>query len=58
MLNEKADEIHSQATAEALVKLCETNAQKQEALTAAAIAVDALNLLLDGVYEEYCQVVN
>ena len=57
-VHEKADEIHSQATAEALVKLCETNTQKQEALTAAAIAVDALNLLLDGVYEEYCQVVN
>ena len=57
-VHEKADEIHSQVTREALVKLCETNAQKQEALTAAATAVDALNLLLDGVYEEYCQVVN
>ncbi|NEP03941.1 MAG: CADD family putative folate metabolism protein [Okeania sp. SIO2G4] len=57
-VHEKADEIHSQVTREALVKLCETDAQKQEALTAAATAVDALNLLLDGVYEEYCQVVN
>ena len=57
-VHEKADEIHSQVTREALVKLSETNAQKQEALTAAATAVDALNLLLDGVYEEYCQVVN
>ena len=57
-VHEKADEIHSKVTKEALVKLCETDAQKQEALTAAATAVDALNLLLDGVYEEYCQALN
>ena len=57
-VHEKADEIHSKVTKEALVKLCETDAQKKEALAAAATAVDALNLLLDGVYEEYCQAVN
>ncbi|MEM1172261.1 MAG: CADD family putative folate metabolism protein [Cyanobacteria bacterium P01_H01_bin.35] len=57
-VHEKADEIHSKVTKEALVKLCETDAEKQEALAAAAKAVDALNLLLDGVYEEYCQAVN
>ena len=57
-VHEKADEIHSKVTKEALVKLCETDAQKEEALAAAATAVDALNLLLDGVYEEYCQAVN
>jgi len=57
-VHEKADEIHSKVTKEALVKLCETDVQKQEALAAAATAVDALNLLLDGVYEEYCQAVN
>ncbi len=57
-VHEKADEIHSQVTREALVKFCETAPQKQEALAAAATAVNALNLLLDGVYEEYCQAVN
>ncbi|MBD2579746.1 CADD family putative folate metabolism protein [Oscillatoria sp. FACHB-1406] len=53
-VHEKADEIHSQMTREALAKLCQTEAQQQQALEATKEAVVALNLLLDGVYESYC----
>jgi pyrroloquinoline-quinone synthase len=53
-VHEKADEIHSQMTREALVKLCQTDEQKKQALSATKEAVVALNLLLDGVYEMYC----
>ncbi|HLO47969.1 MAG TPA: CADD family putative folate metabolism protein [Kamptonema sp.] len=54
-VHEKADEFHSQATREALLELCQTEEQKQQALSAAETAACALNLLLDGVYEAYCQ---
>ncbi|MDY6783212.1 MAG: CADD family putative folate metabolism protein [Cyanobacteriota bacterium] len=53
-VHEQADEIHSQMTREALVELCETDEQEQQALSAIEEAVAALNLLLDGVYEAYC----
>ncbi|MEL7036170.1 MAG: CADD family putative folate metabolism protein [Cyanobacteria bacterium J06592_8] len=54
-VHEKADEIHSQMTRDALVKLCSTDEQKQAAISATQEAVFAFNLLLDGVYEQYCQ---
>jgi len=54
-VHEKADEIHSQMTRKALLQLCQTTEQQEAALEAAQKAVDAFNLLLDGVYEEYCQ---
>ena len=54
-VHEKADKLHSQATREALLQLCQTEEAKQEALLAAEKATFALNLLLDGVYETYCQ---
>ncbi|MGF1491732.1 MAG: CADD family putative folate metabolism protein [Microcoleaceae cyanobacterium] len=54
-VHEKADEIHSQVTREALVDLCETPEQQREALAAVEQAVVALNLLLDGVHETFCQ---
>ncbi len=53
-VHEKADEIHRTVTREALIRLCETDQQKEVALDAAREAADALNLLLDGVYETYC----
>ncbi|MCC3412845.1 MULTISPECIES: CADD family putative folate metabolism protein [unclassified Microcoleus] len=54
-VHEKADEFHSEATREALLQVCETEEAQQEALLAAQKATFALNLLLDGVYETYCQ---
>ncbi|VXD20097.1 PqqC-like protein [Planktothrix serta PCC 8927] len=54
-VHEKADEIHSQMTRKALLQLCQTTEKQEAALDAAQKAVDAFNLLLDGVYEEYCQ---
>ena len=54
-VHEKADEVHSQMTRDALVKLCATDEQKQEAISAAQDAVFAFNLLLDGIYDQYCQ---
>lgn len=53
-VHEKADEIHSQMTREALAKLCQSDEQKQQAIAATQEAVAAFNLLLDGVYETYC----
>lgn len=53
-VHETADEFHSQATREALLQLCKTEEQKQQALFAAQKATFAFNLLLDGVYETYC----
>lgn len=53
-VHEHADEIHRTVTREALAKLCQTDNQKESALDAAREAADALNLLLDGVYENYC----
>jgi pyrroloquinoline-quinone synthase len=38
-----------------LLQLCETEEAQQEALLAAEKATSALNLLLDGVYQTYCQ---
>ncbi|CAD5965032.1 MULTISPECIES: CADD family putative folate metabolism protein [Planktothrix] len=54
-VHEKADEIHSQMTRKALLQLCQTTEQQQAALDSVQTAVNAFNLLLDGVYEEYCQ---
>ena len=54
-VHEKADKFHSQATREALLQLCKTEEQQQQALEATEKAAQALNLLLDGVYETYCQ---
>lgn len=53
-VHETADEIHSQVTREALVHLCVTEDQKEVAIDAAREAADAINLLLDGVYEMFC----
>ncbi len=53
-VHEHADEIHRTVTREALAKLCQTDEQKESALDSAREAADALNLLLDGVYENYC----
>jgi len=53
-VHEHADIIHRQVTRDALVRLCTTDEQKVIALDAAREAADALNLLLDGVYETYC----
>ena len=54
-VHEKADEIHSKMTRDALVKLCATEEEKQAAISATQDAVFALNLLLDGIYQQYCQ---
>lgn len=53
-VHEHADEIHREVTREALVRLCQTDEQREIAFDAAREAADALNLLLDGVYETYC----
>lgn len=53
-VHEKADEIHRTVVREALTRLCETDEQRELALDAAREAADALNLLLDGVFETYC----
>ncbi len=50
----EADIIHSQVTREALAKMCTTAEQQEAALDATREAADAFNLLLDGVYENYC----
>ncbi|MCS6965322.1 MAG: CADD family putative folate metabolism protein [Candidatus Kapabacteria bacterium] len=49
-----ADEIHRAVVREALAQLCATESERQRALEAACEAADALNLLLDGVYQTYC----
>lgn len=53
-VHEHADEIHRQVTREALVRICRTEEQQVAALDAAREAADAINLLLDGVYEKWC----
>ncbi len=53
-VHEHADEIHRTVTREALVRMCQTDEQKQAALDAAREAADAFNLLLDGVYNTWC----
>ncbi|MES2765483.1 MAG: CADD family putative folate metabolism protein [Bacteroidota bacterium] len=53
-VHEKADEVHRAVTREALVRMCQTDPQKEAALDAAREAADAVNLLLDGIYENYC----
>lgn len=53
-VHEKADEIHSRVTRQALAKLCDTPEAQAEAIAATETATKALNLLLDGVYESYC----
>jgi pyrroloquinoline-quinone synthase len=53
-VHEHADEIHRTVTREALVRMCQSDEQKQAALDAAREAADAFNLLLDGVYNTWC----
>jgi pyrroloquinoline-quinone synthase len=54
-VHQKADRVHSAVTRAALQKLCDTDGRRAEALEAAREAVGALNLLLDGVVQAYCQ---
>lgn len=54
-VHEQADAIHRQVTREALSDLCITEADQEATITATREAADALNLLLDGVYANYCQ---
>lgn len=54
-VHQTADEIHSKVTREALDKLCDTPEKQAQALASAEQAADALNLLLDGVWETHCQ---
>ncbi len=53
-VHEEADVIHSRVTREALVRMCPTEKEQNVALEAAREAADAINLLLDGIYETYC----
>ena len=53
-VHEHADEIHRQVTRDALQRICRTEEQQIMALDAAREAADAINLLLDGVYEKWC----
>ncbi|MEO6948180.1 MAG: CADD family putative folate metabolism protein [Ginsengibacter sp.] len=53
-VHEHADVIHRTVTREALVRLCQTDSEKEASLESARKAADAMNLLLDGVYENYC----
>lgn len=53
-VHEEADVLHSQVTRDALCRLCDTPEKMEEALDAAREAADAINLLLDGVYETHC----
>jgi pyrroloquinoline-quinone synthase len=41
-------------TRDALVRICRTEEQQRIALDAAREAADAINLLLDGIYERWC----
>jgi len=54
-VHQEADVVHRQVTQSTLAKLCQTPEQQQAVLKAAEQAADALNLLLDGVYETWCQ---
>ncbi len=49
-----ADEVHRAVLREALLQLCASQHDRERALDAAVEAADALNLLLDGVYQTYC----
>lgn len=49
-----ADEVHRTVVREALAHLCATTEAQERAIDAAREAADALNLLLDGVYQTYC----
>ncbi|MEM8638286.1 MAG: CADD family putative folate metabolism protein [Cyanobacteria bacterium P01_G01_bin.54] len=53
-VHEKADEVHSRMTRQALAKLCEDPDAQVEAIAATETAAKALNRLLDGVYAAYC----
>jgi pyrroloquinoline-quinone synthase len=53
-VHEHADVIHRQVTRDALVRICRTEEQQRIALDAAREAADAINLLLDGIYERWC----
>lgn len=53
-VHEAADEVHSDMTRQALVKLCNTPKQEAAAIAATETATQALNFLLDGVYDAYC----
>jgi pyrroloquinoline-quinone synthase len=49
-----AERFHRTVVREALERLCTTEEQQHRALEAAREAADALNLLLDGVYQTHC----
>ncbi|MGB0560368.1 MAG: CADD family putative folate metabolism protein [Spirulinaceae cyanobacterium] len=53
-VHEKADEVHSRVTRQALAKLCDTPEAQDAAIAATETAAKALNQLLDGVYAAYC----
>jgi pyrroloquinoline-quinone synthase len=53
-VHEQADVVHSQKTKSAIAQLA-TADDREQVLDWTQQAVDALNLLLDGVYTHYCQ---
>ncbi len=50
----EADLLHRAVLREALAKVCGTPQEQERVLEAASEAADALNFLLDGIYQTYC----